>query len=165
METPAVTAPDRSTLPDEYLDFLADQAERVGKRNGQKPILPAAETPEELVEAARTLERHLDEHLAQGAEAAKMLDFYMRKYINQALARQVTEKVEIYTHGLLETDLRDRSELSRAYIDFKSLMGGTDHSNPQMMAIIRKATIAQRKNKAVELGLELDLTDEEWWEL
>jgi len=34
-----------------------------------------------------------------------------------------------------------------------------------MMAIVRQATIAQRKKKAAELDLQLDLTDEEWWQL
>lgn len=160
-----MTVPDRSTLPPEYLDFLAYQAENVGRRNGQKPILPAAETPEELVDAARVFERHLDEHLAQGAQAAKELDFYCRRYINKALNRQVTEPEEVYTHGLSETDLQGRKQLNRAFVDFSDLIEGVDHSRPGMMAIVRQATIAQRKKKAAELDLQLDLTDEEWWQL
>ena len=56
-----MAVPDRSTLPQEFLDFLDYQLAHVNGNYGRKPILPAAETPEELVEAARVFERVLDD--------------------------------------------------------------------------------------------------------
>lgn len=72
-----------------------------------------------------------------------MLDFYVRKFIDKTLARNVTQPEEVYVHGLSETDLQDRRELSRAYVDFANLIEGVDHPKPGRKNIVRTATVTQ----------------------
>lgn len=159
--------PDRSTLPPEFLELLAWQTENVGTRYGDKPILPADETPDELVEAAKLFRDLLDDFLETGSLTAVEFDSYYRQVLNDVIDRKLTEPIDVRVPADLKyfPDFEAREGLGSAYINFDSLLRGSDHSSKASMSIIRKATIMQRKAKAAELGMELELTDDEWFDI
>jgi len=159
--------PDRTTLPTDFVEFLERQAENLGARYGSKPVLPAGETPEELVRAAILLRELLDEFLATGSAIAQDFDNYLGEIIKKVLSKQITEPVDLRVPPDMkyEEDFAQRDDLRRAYIDFLQLVRGTDHSDPHSMSIVRRATVMQRKAKAAEIGLDLELTDDQWFAL
>ena len=59
-----MTVPDRSELPQEFVAYLEKQNAELAEHERPKPILPAEETPEELVDAAIALEEAIDRHIA-----------------------------------------------------------------------------------------------------
>ena len=167
--------PDRSELPEKFVAYLDKSNKDFEEYVPEPPIWPSASTPQRLIEAARTLDAEIERHQEDGSEAAGYIDMLFRPLINDVLAEKIAEPVdENWRHeqGLPivrwgDTDLYEekRAPLNRAWVDFKVLVEGRDEVTPEKMEGILEVGLSLRKELAKRLGLELELTDEEWWQL
>ena len=163
-----MSAPSRSGLPADLVAFLEKTDLERSRRYGRAPILPATSTPDELVVAAGELNDAIARHLAEGSDAARFVDDAFRPHIERVLRREQVETVaEVRTHrGLYDTDIVEkRRDLESAMVYFEMLLGGTDNSTEAKMTRFYNDTIRRRRVMAERCGVELDLTDEEWWQL
>ena len=124
-----MTVPDRSELPQEFVAYLEKQNAELAEHERPKPILPAEETPEELVDAAIALEEAIDRHIADGSFAAKLIEHVMRPTIDQALNREITEPIPnlVVPNKLGDTDLYEprRKDLEKRYYEFATSLKGS----------------------------------------
>ena len=158
--------PDRSELPAEFVAVLDKHDDARAKSYGRAPILPADETPEELVEMARELAELIDRHLAEGSSAADEINNAYRIHVDAVLRREVREPLlQTPRVRLIGTDRKRVPHLTARYATFASFLRGDDNSTPRQMERFREHTVWRRKHFAAEFGVELELTDEEWFEL
>ncbi len=162
-----MTIPDRASLPAEFVAVLEQHDAEKARSYGRKPVLPADETPQVLVDAAVEFDRLLGVEIAKGERGAEVLNLYMRRYIDAALRRELVEPATklgepIDLHG---TGFRGLRDLHEAYAYFVALLDGRDNSPEPQKASYRKLMVIRRKHFAEEFRVDLDLTDEEWWEL
>lgn len=157
--------PPRSELPVEYVKLLETWDRFHEEDFGRKPILPAATTPELLVQMAKRLDEALKSH--SHTRAAPMIEPAVRPSIDACLAGTVTQPMEVPVHHHVhqDVDLQDHPELSEAFYDFEDRITGKDHSTERAMKRDIRGQLTRRKHWAKEYGLDLSLTDEEWLEL
>ncbi len=148
------------------MDFLEANNVIKSRSYNKKPVLPAEATPQVLVDAAEEFDALLAKHGAEGSTGAAMLELFIRRHIDAVLRREVVEPVNIKTPiGFRGTDVKDINELSSMYAYFRSLMRGDDNTRPKYLEFAKRHTIRQRRHMAAEFGVELNLTDDEVWEL
>ena len=158
--------PSRDDLPAKFVAVLEKHDDERRRVYGREPVLPAPATPDELVEMAQKLTVLLDRHLAEGSSAADEINLALRFAIDAVLRREVVEPVRpLPLVQLIGTDRKRVPELTATYSAFASLLRGIDRSTPDEMARFREDMVWRRKHFAAELGVELELTDEEWFEL
>ncbi len=162
-----MTIPDRASLPAEFVVVLEQHDAEKARSYGRKPVLPAEETPQVLIDAAVEFDRLLGEEIANGERAAEVVNMFMRPRIDAVLRREIVEPLPgiaepIDLHGTGFHLLRD---LHEAYAYFVALLDARDNSPESQKAFHRKMMVMRRKHFAEEFGVDLDLTDEEWWEL
>ena len=172
---PRVPIPDRSELPAEFVAYLDRQNAEFENTEPSKPILPAASTPPELIEVAQDLDRLIAHHRADGSSAAELIDDEMRQFIDDVLAEKITEPINEdwrtiqgrrpIQWGSTDRYQKHRKDLNSAKVKFEYLLIGYDHSTPSSVASVRCTALIFRKEVARRLGIELELTDEEWWQL
>ena len=165
-----MAVPDRSTLPPEMVTFLTENDAYIEAKYARSPVLPASETPQVLIDAAAELNATIARHLSDDSDASRYMEHALRPHIEAVLRREVTEPVSrddmridrrLYDSDIIEK----RRDLESAWSTFVDLISGHDHSTEDAKDLFRWAVVGQRKTKAERLGLELDLTDEEWWQL
>lgn len=161
--------PDRSMLPSEFVAYIEKQNAELADHTPLKPILPAPSTPQELVDAAQKLDQLIETHRNDGSLAAELIDNQFRHLIDAVLARTVTEPVQQTWQPVKwgDTDLYEpkRKDLERAWGDLVDLATGYDKSSPAAMKMARRMALKVRQKVAKQMGVELDLTDQEWWQL
>ena len=79
---------------------------------------------------------------------------------------EITELIADIPRPILDnTDFKQRKDLGDARAWFLSLLIDHDDSTPEMMQFFQNNTVRRRKHFAEKFGVDLDLTDEQWWEL
>ena len=175
-KTPSMPIPDRSELPDKFVDYIIKQNKDLEEYEPRGPVLPAASTPPELIEAARVLDDAITRHSADGSSAAPLIDKQMRQLINDVLDKKITKPInenQLEARGQSSyvwedrTDRyeKERRDLNSATVTFQYLLIGHDNSTPAAIARTRKMALSIRKELARRWGVDLDLTDEQWWQL
>ena len=160
-----MAVPDRSELPPEFLERTRELDESLARSYGREPLLPAKRTPDELVELAERLEALITKYYWEGSTGATELNGLMG-LIEQVKAREITEPMKDFAVSKIDdTDIRQFPDLQKVFNRFSNEISGSDFSSPEMMRIFRRSTVNYRKKVAADLGLDLELTDDEWWEL
>ena len=161
--------PDRSDLPAAFVQWVDRQNRELESYVEPGPVLPAASTPQEIVDAAVALDEAIARHRDDGSVAAGLLEEKIRHLIDGAIAREITEPQQPKAMAVRwsDTDLVDerRSDLSSALATFEHLVYGIDRTTPEALASSKRSELNFRKHIAKRMGVELDLTDEEWWQL
>ena len=136
------------------------------KRMAKRQYCQLRRPPEELVELAGLVSRLIDKYLSQGSSAADELNLRFRPCLDAIIRREITEpQNEMPRVRLQGTDQNNCRDLTGAYSQLRVLLRGDDKSTPDEMARFREDMVWRRKHFAAELGVELELTDEEWFEL
>ena len=160
-----MAVPDRSELPPEFLERTRELDESLARSYGREPLLPAERTPDELVELAERLEALITKYYWEGSTGATELIGLMG-LIEQVKAREITEPMKgLAVSKIDDTDIRQFPDLQKVFNRFSNEISGSDFSSPEMMRMFRRSTVNYRKKVAADLGLDLELTDDEWWEL
>ena len=168
--------PDRSELPAEFVAYLDKQNKDFEEYEPAGPILPAESTPPELIEVAQDLDRLIAHHRADGSSAAELIDDEMRQFIDDVLAEKITEPIKedwrmiqgrrpINWEDNSDLYIEKRKALNAAAVKFEYLLIGYDNSTPEEVARTRELGLTVRKEIARRRGIDLDLTDEQWWQL
>ena len=162
--------PDRSELPADFVAMIDEQNRDFAERKHILPQLPAEVTPPKVVEAAQILDAAIKKHLAQRSIAAEWIENDIREILDSALAGTLTETLPPRT---LETwhightndiDINQRFDLREAFSDFRMYMTGRDELKPEDYDGLRRLAVkARRIFLKRDWGIDLDLTDEEWW--
>lgn len=162
-----MSIPERSSLPAEFMALLEQQDAEKARTYGRKPVLPAVETPQVLVDAAMDLDHWLGLEMANGERAAEVVNTFMRARIDAVLRREVVEPMAgiAEPNDLHGTGFHHLDDLHEAYAYFVALLDARDNSSESRMAWFRRSMVMRRKLLAERFGVELDLTDEQWWEL
>jgi hypothetical protein len=58
-----------------------------------------------------------------------------------------------------------RNDLEHAWGNLVDLATGYDKSSPQATRMFRRTVVKVRQKVAEQMGVDLDLTDDEWWQL
>ena len=160
-----MAVPDRSDLPPEFSLRLRKSDASIAEGYGRSPLLPAVETPDELVELAERLEYLITKYYWEGSTGAIALVGLIR-LIEKVKARGVTEPVRDFAVSRIDdTDIHDFPDLLKVFNRFTDEIRGTDYSSPEIMGMLRRSAVTYKKKVAADLGLDLELTDDEWWEL
>ena len=168
--------PDRSELPEKFVEYIIKQNKELDEYAPAGPVLPAESTPLELIEAAQDLDRLISYHRADGSTAAELIEDEMRQFIDAVLAGKITEPIDENWRQVQgrrpinwedHTDLYadDRKDLNSATVAFEYMLIGHDDSTPREIARVRNVGLMVRKELARRWDIELDLTDEQWWQL
>ncbi len=160
-----MSSPDRSTLPADLVRTFEQFDREFESDYGRKPVLPAAETPAELVEVAEKLRRIFE--LNPDGDGSVYIQTQMGELIDRVLRREVREPVvqPPSTRHLLEfMDAKDHG-LEAAVATFTNLVTGTDWSTEAKKRFVRDDHILRKKLMAESAGLSLELTDDEWFAL
>jgi len=167
--------PDRSELPPEFVAYLDKMNAEMEEWEPSKPVLPAESTPPELIEAARALNASITRHLDDDSLAAQLIEREWRPFIDDVLAEKITEPIDEDWRSIAgrppirwgDTDLyaKNRKDLETAIVRFETLIIGLDQTTPERVARVKAMVLTARKKVAQNMGVELDLTDEEWWQL
>ena len=168
--------PDRSELPEKFVEYIIKQNREFEEYEPEGAVLPAESTPAELIEAAQTLDRLIAFHRVDGSTAAELIEEDMRPFIDAAIAEKITEPIDENWWGTRRprpvnwedhTDRYEdnRKDLNAATVAFKYMLIGDDDSTPKRVEQLRNTALMVRKELARRLDIELDLTDEEWWQL
>ena len=162
--------PDRSELPADFVAMIDRQNQNFAERKHILPQLPAEVTPPKVVELAQVLDASIKKHLAQRSIAAEWIENDIREILDSALAGTLTETVpprtlDTWHIGLTnDIDINQRFDLREAYYTFNRYITGNDELKPEDYdRLIRLAVKARKIYSKRDWGLDLDLTDEEWW--
>lgn len=159
-------APSRSELPADLVANLEVVDLDYANTYGRKPILPADSTPDELVAAAEAVCAAIERH--EGTEAATAVHGLLKKHIKASLSRRITKPVDDlpslkYLYD--STNYVELDGLEGSVSTFKNLLSGTDWSSEEDRASIRRDRILRKQIFAGEHELQLELTDDEWFDL
>lgn len=155
----------RSDMPAGLVERLELIDRQFAELRDRRPLLPAATTPPELVDAARSLDAELRRH--HGTRVAGSIERWRRSLIDAALAGSLVEPA---TADQLRTNARHledavepgQEELMSSYHRFGALLRNVDYTTPERRASLVASTVRRKRRSAQEFGLELELTDEEW---
>ena len=168
--------PDRSELPEKFVEYIIKQNKELDEYAPAGPVLPAESTPLELIEAAQDLDRLISYHRADGSTAAELIEDEMRQFIDAVLAGKITEPIDenwrqvqgrrpINWEDSTDRYEKHREDLNYAKVGFEYLLIGHDRSTPEEIERTRETCLSVRKELARRWDIELDLTDEQWWQL
>ena len=163
-----MTPPSRTDLPADFVAFLEKTDLDRERYYGKPPVLPATATPDELVVAAAELNEAIARHRADGSDAAQFIDAVFRPHIERVLRREQTQTITTIRNDrrLYDTDIVEkRRDLESAMSHFRMLLRGADNSTERRMTEFFTDTVRRRRVLAERHGIELELTDEEWWQL
>ena len=162
--------PDRSELPADFVAMIDRQNQKFAERKHILPQLPAEVTPPKVVEAAQELDAAIKKHLAEGSIAAEWLENDIREILDSALAGTLTETLSTprpdrWCAGCVnDIDINQRFDLREALSNFNHYITGTDELKPEDYDGLRRLAVkARRIFLKRDWGIDLDLTDEEWW--
>ena len=162
--------PDRSELPADFVAMIDEQNRDFAERKHILPQLPAEVTPPKVVEAAQELDASIKKHLAQRSIAAEWLENDIRELLDSALEGTLTETLSTprpdrWCVGCVnDMNINKRDDLKETLFTFNRYITGKDELKPEDYdRLIRLAVKTRKIYSKRDWGLDLDLTDEEWW--
>jgi len=157
--------PDRSDLPEKFVEYIDQQEHMLDNFTPTPSIWPSETTPQELIDAAHALNAEIKAH--KGTIAAKVAEGLMRGFIDAAIDGRITKPVtarlpHVWNPARLD-DLYKRKSLELAYYKFDMYLKGFDTPQEVTEQDKRREMIAFRKELAERMDLDLELTDDEWF--